>query len=512
MLLTVKGKDKMIRLDEKEDYESLDEVYQHVCTCLENAVESSGNEIVIIPAQTALGKTEAYCNLIRDHPKKKFIVAVPTNQLKHEVYQRLLKKKVDVKKTLSIYDGELSKELMDKLESYFQWGLGKEIINLLRAYIKENKEVKENDRICEVSFCKAYVKQQEELVKSRVIVTTHARLALFSEEMMQHYCVIVDEDILSTFFKNICSVSMKTVETVSASPYCPRHLRDKLHLAETLKDGEYMRLDAEPFADGLSEAQLRELEVSDNVNSLAYATVCCKRGEDVYYFYPSVLPRGKLIVVSATADAELYRKYFKGREIIECSYKKAKYLGKLVQFSAYSMSRQCIQNHKEKLKAYLQPLQKEYQLITFMKYENELNGLGLHFGNAEGVDVLSGENVMVVGTPHLDEMVYRLIGCHLGMEVEQDVLSVRNVKYNGYAFNFMTYKGEELRELQFYFIHKELEQCIGRARLLRKDCKVLVLSNFPCEQAELHQEDYLKDIKEDIIEDEFGQQPVMAGN
>ena len=77
----------------------------------------------------------------------------------------------------------------------------------------------------------------------------------------------------------------------------------------------------------------------------------------------------------------------------------------------------------------------------------------------------------------------------------------------------MTYKGEELRELQFYFIHKELEQCIGRARLLRNDCKVLVLSNFPCEQAKLIQEDYLKERNEDRKKDNvFSLQPVMAGN
>lgn len=171
-----------------------------------------------------------------------------------------------------------------------------------------------------------------------------------------------------------------------------------------------------------------------------------------------------------------------------------------------------MQDNKEKLNAYLQSLQEKYQIITFMKYEKEFSSLGLHFGNAEGVDALSGKNVLVVGTPHLDEMVYRLIGCHLGMEVEQEVLAVRKVRYNGYEFSFMTYKGEALRELQFYFIRKELEQCIGRARILRKDCKVLVLSNFPCEQAELHQEDYLKDIKEKIIEGEFSQQPVMAGN
>lgn len=131
-------------------------------------------------------------------------------------------------------------------------------------------------------------------------------------------------------------------------------------------------------------------------------------------------------------------------------------------------------------------------MITFMKYEAELGDTELHFGNAEGIDRLSGENVIVVGTPHLSEFVYKLIGYHLGMEIQTDVLAMRRIQYKDYEFNFMTYKNEALRNLQTFFIGKELEQCIGRARLLRNDCTVLVLSNFPCEQAELIQDDYLE--------------------
>lgn len=492
MLLTVKGKDKIIRLVEKENYTSLNEVYQHVCTCLENAVKLFGNGIVIIPAQTAIGKTEAYCNLIRDHSEKKFIVAVPTNRLKREIYQRLREKGVEVQKTLSLCDGELSKELSDEIQRYYRLGLAKEIVKLLGKYIQENKNSKSKDIIADVSFCKAYVHQTERLMKSRVIVTTHTKLSLLSDEITKDYCIIVDEDILSTFFKNIQSVSMETVNKAKKSVYCPQRLKDKLCLTEIMKDGEFSKLDADVVADVLSEEELRELDIDDNVNSVAFASVCCKKGGDLYYFCPSDLPKGKMIVLSATINAKLYQKYFKGRNIIEYSYKKARYEGTLTQMTAYSMSRQCIQNNKEKLKDYLEPIQKEYYMITFMKYEKELNAVGLHFGNAEGIDDLNGKNVLVVGTPHLDEMVYKLIGYHLGLDVEQDVLAVRKVRYNGYEFNLMTYGGEELKELQIYFIYKELEQCIGRARLLRNDCKVLVLSNFPCEQAKLIQEDYLK--------------------
>lgn len=495
MLLTVKENEQIVKLKEEQNYESQTEVYQHVCTSLEDAVKSLGNEIFIIPAQTAIGKTEAYCNLIRDHPGEKFIIAVPTNQLKHEVYQRLQKKGVAAQKTLSFDDGNLSMELKDKIQQYYQWGLGKEVMNLLKNYIQENKKEKAGNIIAEVNFYKAYVNQTETLMESRVIVTTHSRLAFFSKEMLSDYCIIVDEDILSTSFKNICCVSMNTIHKVISLSECPRHLKDKLHLVLMMKEGEFRKLAEDNFADRLSEEALNDLDISDNVNGLAYATVCYKTDDCIYYFIPLHLPERKMIVLSATVEAELYRKYFKRRRIIEYPYKKAKYQGNLTQMTAYSMSRQYIQNNKEKLKAYLKPLQEEYQLITFMKYEEEFHALGLHFGNAEGVDCLSGKDIMVVGTPHLDEMVYQLIGYHLGMEVEQEVLAVRRIIYNGYQFNFMTYKGEELRNLQLYFIHKELEQCIGRARLLRNDCKVLVLSNFPCEQAKLIQEDYLDEKK-----------------
>lgn len=34
---------------------------------------------------------------------------------------------------------------------------------------------------------------------------------------------------------------------------------------------------------------------------------------------------------------------------------------------------------------------------------------------------------------------------------------------------------------------------MGRARLLRNNCTVYLFSNYPCEQAELRGEDYLKE-------------------
>lgn len=56
----------------------------------------------------------------------------------------------------------------------------------------------------------------------------------------------------------------------------------------------------------------------------------------------------------------------------------------------------------------------------------------------------------------------------------------------------MTYGDEQMRNLQLFFIETELEQAIGRARLLRCSCKVYLFSNYPCAQAEIIQDEYMQ--------------------
>lgn len=55
----------------------------------------------------------------------------------------------------------------------------------------------------------------------------------------------------------------------------------------------------------------------------------------------------------------------------------------------------------------------------------------------------------------------------------------------------LSFKDLDMRNLQFYFLESELEQAVGRARLLRHPCTVYLFSNFPCRQAEIIQGDYI---------------------
>ena len=78
---------------------------------------------------------------------------------------------------------------------------------------------------------------------------------------------------------------------------------------------------------------------------------------------------------------------------------------------------------------------------------------------------------------------------------------IRRVTYNHCSFIITTYNEPLLREIQLYSIESELEQCIGRTRILRHDCSVYVFSCFPCEQADIHIKNYLIHTKMDEQEE-----------
>ena len=133
----------------------------------------------------------------------------------------------------------------------------------------------------------------------------------------------------------------------------------------------------------------------------------------------------------------------------------------------------------------------EDKVITFMK-EN----IGyLHFGNTEGSNTLEGEDILIVGTPYHAEFLYKLVAFTVGIDFdENEEMTSQFVMHNGYRFWFTTFKDEDMRAINFWMIESELEQAVGRARLLRNKCKVKLFSNFPLCQAKMICDfDYAKD-------------------
>lgn len=121
-------------------------------------------------------------------------------------------------------------------------------------------------------------------------------------------------------------------------------------------------------------------------------------------------------------------------------------------------------------------------IITFMKYKSEADDCVIHFGNTEGCDCMKGKNIIVAGTPHYNEVVYKLIACHIGVDCDCQ-MRFREVTDSCYKYWLNTYENPQLRDIQLWILKSELIQAIGRARLLRYDCTVKLYAGIPLEQA-----------------------------
>ena len=209
---------------------------------------------------------------------------------------------------------------------------------------------------------------------------------------------------------------------------------------------------------------------------------------DNYVYYASLkeLPKQKIIIISATIDCKVYAEFFKNRYIKECLINEVKYKGKVIQRAYNSFSRNWIENNIEEY----EKIRDEYKKkgcydICFKRFEKA--DTALHFGETQGKDIYSNGDIVILGTPFPDDMVCRLMAAAMNYDTEiisTDRINIREISYDKYKFYFSTFKDELLKDLHIYQISSELEQAVGRGRLLNNDNTVYVFSSFPVKQAE----------------------------
>lgn len=107
-----------------------------------------------------------------------------------------------------------------------------------------------------------------------------------------------------------------------------------------------------------------------------------------------------------------------------------------------------------------------------------------HLGGVEGLDVLKGKNLCVIGMPNVSDIVYKLYGMRAGAKEIEVKMKTLRIQYNGYDFSLHTYEDRIMQTIQIWCIESLLEQEVGRAKLLRCNCDVSVYSGFPVAQAE----------------------------
>lgn len=201
----------------------------------------------------------------------------------------------------------------------------------------------------------------------------------------------------------------------------------------------------------------------------------------IYYIKESKLPKTKLIIMSATAEPSIYQAFLSDRHIITHECKKAKYIGNIIQYTDKSYSRDFLHNNAETIES-IKNMTSNNDFITFAKFENSFD-TSYHFGGIDGLNCLEGHNITIVGTPHGSEIVYNLYYMVATNKIPIGTLYSQRIDYKGCNFQLQTYDNPILRDIQLWIINSNLEQAVGRARLLRNDCTVTIFARFPVEQA-----------------------------
>jgi hypothetical protein len=482
-----------------EVFYPIEEVQSDLKHGLSQAVESDNTLWYIIKAQTAAGKTQAYLELMKATDKR-FLIAAPTNKLKWDIKRRADEIGVELMTTPSLDEikDELPADVWSQICRLRNIGQHKKVHEYILQIAEEEG----------IECLKEYlIKQKEYEDYDGHTVTTHRRFMNMSEKALAKYdVVIIDEDIiLSSIASNQCEIPVSLLKKILKKAYktpnkSPAHHKLIRKIKKVLKATETeatFKLTAFEWEEDEDEENIDGISALTDIPSFCWAEHFIFRKafeeknlteDSIVFLKPWKFKDIKYIMVSATVDRDICEYCFGKQNVKFYECKTAAYKGSLNQFYDRSMSRTSIDDNPGILER-IRKWSGFRHMITFKKY-----GIGdMYFGNAIGCDYMKGQDIDVVGTPYQVDFLYKLLPYTLGLHIDEEAkMKSCLVVYNGYRFHFTTF-GEEhevLRKFHFWMIESELEQAVGRVRLLWHDCTVNLFSNFPLRQAVMKESKY----------------------
>lgn len=476
---------EFIKISEKTYDISLDELHKRLYLEIKNAVcTSNGN--TVIKTQTGSGKTTAALKAIQKVGNK-VIMAFPNSLLMQEVYFRALPMGMNV--TIAPTTDELNNYLdnneMEHINNLRSLGTEEMVSEYLRTLAPHNLQIRD------------YLKRLDEALSlEEIVFMTHARLMTLGDQALIDTTIVIDEDIFPTMIQ----IRNADVNALRNSIACFEDNRyfNKIKNILNQCDGKSKFISSEPIYISREESRyFIKKFCDDNAQSCIIGVL---RADRYYYdanentlnfLVKKNLPQTykQCVMLSATAEEDIHSILFSQCKFIELP--EAAYRGKIIQNHSQNFSRFYFEKAPSRLYREIVDKHRDCNFITFKKFMSYIdmpNDRKMYFGKALGVNRFSGQNLVVIGTPHMPEFVYHLVAETLGKNVSEDTLAQRKLIRNGYSFHMMTFSDEFMQKIQTYFIESELEQAVGRARLLNNDCTVYVYSRYPVKQCVLAEE------------------------
>lgn len=476
MILTAKPGHSTILQTVRKKYVSIEEAEADLKEKFMQAVYSDYQGVHIIRAQTGIGKTNLYLDYLCQNAEKTFLIAVPTHKLKMEVYYKAISKGIkNIAYTPEM--PEFSSEIQEKIKHIYAIGAGKYALKMM-SELCEKIPSNHPDYIALRNYLEALG-----MVKdfNGHIITTHDRLLLQKKNsnLLDGREVIVDEDIMRTMLSTHSVDNKDILWAIKSNCFSYQVVKKLKSVIDNIGYQRYDYRENEEIE--LTEELISALEnVDGNILDLAESCYIYNDGKTTTFLKRKWLPCEKVIVMSATANAEIYR-MLTHYPVYDYPCKMAEYMGKLRLYPKHTFSRHALLEQKG-IMGYLKNRIGDDVVITFKAFE-DLFHTKYHYGAVEGLNCLEGKNISVIGLPNVDELVYKLYGMAAGVNVEQYNMRSMRMEYNGYDFHINSFDNEKLQIIQLWILESLLEQAVGRARLLRYDCTVKVFARFPIDQA-----------------------------
>jgi hypothetical protein len=427
------------------------------------------DKIHILKLPTAIGKTRLLSSV------SKAAISFPTNDLKEEVTKRMTIPYQMTPNTIRFTDERIN----NLIDYYYSMGLHQKAVAVLHNIVSGRFTYTVNSE--DLSQAIRYLDQLEKCMKSEeTVLTTHTR-AVYSK--FSHDTLIFDEDPLGSLVQ-INHIKISDLFAIGLTLEKGRQdLTNVINILESANKGEIkpsptLLINLDELVEKVSDSKWAD----SNIFGFFSSSFFVKNSLDpnlIHYVNKVDLPKNKkIIILSATVNPTIYKYLFGDRvEIFDVGDVEQK--GKIIQHTKRSCSRKGLKKYANQISEEVG----EKKVITFKSMIREFSNASdeIYFGNCSGYDTLAGKDLVVVGTPHRNNVEYLLLAKVLGIDFKTSdtTMGYKEIEYNGFRFMFKCYDHPELREIQLGLIESDLIQAIGRARTLRTDSKVVVYSNFP---------------------------------
>ena len=427
----------------------------------------SDEQITIIKAPVGIGKSHILKNM------KDVSICLPTHKLKEELFNQMTEECKMVPELPKFEDTYLN----NKIYYYYKSGLRSSVIDLLRTISNNDSN---DGRLANIYL------SELEVVKSwkGTLLTTHER-SLHQE--MQQKTLIYDEDCIQSLISQksflLNDFGSLLINYPDVAMFFKDCYDDLLNAKEDFMytkkyDGLPIYLLIDKIKSEPTLSNIVEFFKADRFYKQVHQN---KKGQTIitinYTEFNTFPSNKKIIILSATCNLDFYQiKY--GNQIKTIEIPTIENKGEVVQHTKYSNSRQSL---KKRDKDELLEIIRNKPVITFMSESKELNKeyaktngeLNIYFGNTRGYNELKGKDLFVIGTPHINPILYYFHAEYIGIDTNtiDKKMDYQTIQWKGMQFKFQTFNNHDLRNTQ----------AIGRARTIRTEAKVRVFSNFPLE-------------------------------